>query len=126
MTNLLTVLPDLDQKPHTHILPSLEKAQVSAADLLTLDTLDVAKRAQIPPGEVRKLEGALLDELHGGDARLSSLTSGSDLVQHWATVSTLDDELDRALGGGIAAGCLTEIVGERSVTLVHPTSYRAF
>ena len=55
MTNLLTVLPDFDIQPFTHILPSLEKALVSAADLLTLDALDVAKRAQVPPGEVRKL-----------------------------------------------------------------------
>lgn len=55
MTNLLTLLPEFDIKPFTHILPSLERALISTADLLTLDAVDVAKRAQVPPGEVRKL-----------------------------------------------------------------------
>jgi len=55
MTNLLIVLPEFDVKPFTHILPSLEKALISTADLLTLEAVDVAKRAQVPPGEVKKL-----------------------------------------------------------------------
>jgi len=55
MTNLLSVLPDFDIQPYAHILPSLEKALISTADLLTLDALDVAKRAQVPPGDGRRL-----------------------------------------------------------------------
>ncbi|KAK1019355.1 DNA repair protein rhp57, partial [Friedmanniomyces endolithicus] len=65
MTNLLSVLPDFDIQPYAHILPSLEKALISTADLLTLDALDVAKRAHVPPGDVRRLAAAVLDGVHG-------------------------------------------------------------
>lgn len=124
MTNLLLVLPDFDIHPYTHILPSLERALVTTADLISLDALDVAKRAQVPPGEVRKLVDALLDALHrdaaSSDSSLaksgsawSGLQSGKDIIDRWTAISTLDDVLDAALGGGIARGHLTEVVGER-------------
>lgn len=125
MTNILTVLPDFDVAPYSHILPSLEKALISAADLLTLDALDVAKRAQVPPGEVKKLADTLVAALHqsaaaasnasreGADDTWSGLDSGKDLADRWATISTLDDTLDASLNGGIALAHLTEIVGER-------------
>ena len=124
MTNLLSVLPDFDIRPFTHVLPSLEKGLISTADLLTLDALDVAKRAQLPPGEVKKLGDALLEALqknldvsdglagehsavHGDEA-----TGDTSHPLRRSHISTLDDRLDAALGGGIANGCLTEIVGE--------------
>ncbi|CAK4031118.1 DNA repair rhp57 [Lecanosticta acicola] len=123
MTNLLTILPHFDVAPFSHILPSLEKASVSTADLLTLDALHVAKRAQVPPAEVKKLADALLDALHqsAGFARSESngaLSEGdavglrTRLVDKAAPISTLDDSLDAALGGGVPFGHLTEIVGE--------------
>lgn len=127
MTNLLVVLPDFDLAPYTHILPSLEKALIATADLLALDAFDIAKRAQVPPGEVKKLADAVLSALHddiasacptrrdektSGDA-WGGLGTGKDLIDRWSTISTLDDGLDAALGGGIARGNLTEIVGER-------------
>ena len=126
MTNLLTVLPDFDIQPYTHILPSLEKALVSTADLLTLDALDVAKRAQVPPGEVKKLASALLDGLH---ASLPAVNGGKHVASDdhepsgaarnrsglWQStaISTLDDAFDAALSGGVAVGKVTEFVGER-------------
>ena len=125
MTNLLTLLPEFDVRPYTHILPSLEKALVSTADLLTLDALDVAKRAQVPPGEVKKLASALLEGLHsalGGSNALQrdgASTAGSEVRPNDpspsspAAISTLDDQLDSSLGGGILPGYLTEVVGER-------------
>ena len=125
MTNLLTVLPEFDVRPYTHILPSLEKALVSTADLLTLDALDVAKRAQVPPGEVKKLTHALLEGLHAELAGLSPLqqngasSAGSEVrpddpgLGSPNAISTLDDHLDSSLGGGILPGYLTEVVGER-------------
>ena len=126
MTNLLTVLPEFDTTAFTHILPSLERALISAADLLTLDALDVAKRAQVPPAEVKKLSEALLDRLHaslrdenGGETSHANATSsngiktGLELINEWSSISTLDDSIDVAIGGGIAPGYLTEIVGER-------------
>ncbi|USW53113.1 Putative DNA recombination and repair protein Rad51 [Septoria linicola] len=126
MTNLLVVLPDFDLAPYTHILPSLEKALIATADLLALDAFDIAKRAQVPPGEVKKLADAVLRALHddtasacptrrdektSGDA-WGGLGTGKDLIDRWSTISTLDDGLNAALGGGIARGHLTEIVGE--------------
>lgn len=132
MTNILTVLPDFDTSPYTHILPSLEKALVSTADLLTLDAVDVAKRAQVPPGEVKKLTDALLDALRAdtpsddaGSQASTTLRNGQHLTERWATISTLDDALDDALGGGIALGHLTEIVGERSALLLYSISRRS-
>ncbi|RYP51755.1 hypothetical protein DL768_002978 [Monosporascus sp. mg162] len=35
-----------------------------------------------------------------------------ELAAKWRTISTLDDDLDRALGGGIPTGYITEITGE--------------
>lgn len=125
MTNLLTVLPEFDVRPYTHILPSLEKALVSTADLLTLDALDVAKRAQVPPGEVKKLADALLEGLHSEFASSNALqrdgapSAGSEVrpvdpgLGTQNAISTLDDHIDRTLGGGILPGYLTEVVGER-------------
>lgn len=39
--------------------------------------------------------------------------SEKELFHTWCTISTLDDDLDRALGGGIPTGYITEITGER-------------
>jgi len=125
MTNLLNVLPDFDTKPYTHILPSLEKALISTSDLLTLEAIDVAKRAQVPAGEVKKLGDALLDGLRGnsteahGDNHGANAADGSflfkrgDKLERQWTISTLDDALDGKLNGGIHSGYLTEITGER-------------
>ncbi|SMR63112.1 unnamed protein product [Zymoseptoria tritici ST99CH_3D1] len=122
MSNLLTVLSSsFDTTPYTHILPSLERHLISTADLLTLDPVDVAKRAQVPPGEVKKLVDAVVEALHGDVSVKASdsdvtgwngLQHAGDVAKQWQTISTLDDALDEALNGGIACGHLTEIVGE--------------
>ncbi|KXL42705.1 MAG: hypothetical protein FE78DRAFT_126049, partial [Acidomyces sp. 'richmondensis'] len=113
MTNLLTVLPDFDAKQYTHILPSLEKAQISIADLLTLDAVDVAKRAQVPSGEVRRLTDNVIDSLRAGTNGSSHRScDGNHLINSGEVVSTLDDTLDGLLNGGIATGHVTELVGE--------------
>ena len=118
MTNVLSVLPDFDVRPFSHVLPSLEKALISTADLLTLDALDVAKRAHLPPGEVKKLTTALLEStqasldvpnpVQNGETE----SAGENQCERTNLISTLDDKLDLGLGGGIARGCLTEVVGE--------------
>ena len=142
MSDLLSVLPSFDARPFTHILPKLEKALVSCSDLLTLDALHVAKRAQLPASEVKKLADALVQALSShavsptdpsdplpacgesayshGDGGLNLTTtapdfrSGDALLDQWM-ISTLDDKLDIALNGGIHSGYLTEITGERFV-----------
>jgi DNA repair protein RAD57 len=123
MTDLLHVLPDFDSKPYSHLLPSLDKALVTANDLLTLDAADVAKRAQLPAGELRKLADAVTVALHRqagfgaeeqpGHAFLSGVSNLERPETGWRCISTLDEKLDAALSGGIPPGYLVEITGER-------------
>jgi DNA repair protein RAD57 len=121
--DLLQVLPDFDTKPYSHILPSLDKALITTNDLVTLDATDLAKRAQVPLGDLKKLTEAILLALHRqlgfGDEEahsngtLSSTAVGKDTAREWNAISTLDDGLDAALGGGIPTGYLIEVTGER-------------
>jgi DNA repair protein RAD57 len=126
MTDLLQVLPDLDAKPYTHLLPSLDKALITTNDLLTLEPADVAKRAQLPAGELRKLADAVIAALQqqlglGGDEAVgngflsASPNPATDDNDAWTCISTLDEKLDAALGGGIPRGYLVEVTGERHV-----------
>jgi len=118
MTDLLHVLADFPTASFSHLIPSLDKALITTSDLLTLDAVDIAKRAQLPPTEVAKLAEAVLQALQGNiDAVNSSKThhegENEDALKAWQTISTLDDTLDIALGGGIPTGYMTEITGER-------------
>jgi len=135
MTDLLQVLPDFDQKPYTHLLPSLDKALITTNDLLTLDAGDVAKRAQVPAGELRKLADGIVVALHRqlGFGGTEAEAAGNEILSSkegiatkekdtWTCISTLDEKLDAALGGGIPRGYLVEITGERYCTY-HPQHY---
>ena len=131
MTDLLHTIPDFPTKLYTHLLPSLEKHKITTTDLLTLDALEVAKRAQLPLLDVRRLANHIIAILHGqlglksenaatfgcaaeGDPGYGILrTKGKKLADTWKTISTLDPALDAALGGGIPTGYITEITGER-------------
>ncbi|KAF1923777.1 P-loop containing nucleoside triphosphate hydrolase protein [Didymella exigua CBS 183.55] len=119
MTDLLQVLPDFEARPFTHLLPSLDKTLITVNDLLTLDAQDVAKRAQLPAGELRKLVDAVVLALHqqlglGGEAAAedSFSTALGNPGDSWKCISTLDEKLDAALGGGIPPGYLVEVTGE--------------
>lgn len=124
MTDLLQVLPDFDTRPWTHLLPSLDKALITTSDLLTLDAADVGKRAQLPAGEVRKLVDAAVAALHRhlgfggeeagrGSSSLPGLGSADAPRAGSGSISTLDEQLDAALGGGLPPGYLIEVTGER-------------
>lgn len=127
MTDLVSVLPDFDTQPYVRLIPPLERNHVTVADLLTLDCIEVAKRAQVPLLDVKRLSKAILEALqkdlgvastiegHDGSSKLR--TTGGALLKLQRTISTLDDELDKALGGGIPTGYITEIAGERRVVL---------
>ncbi|MCJ1433876.1 hypothetical protein MMC27_003241 [Xylographa pallens] len=134
MTDLLHILPNFSTTDYSHLIPSLEKHLITCTDLLTLEATDVAKRAQLPVLDVRKLVGDILAQLQGqqGLGRSNGATtspphvqtvgglaergtlrkSGTDLLRDWSTISTLSDDLDAALGGGIPTGYITEITGE--------------
>lgn len=140
MTDLLHVLPEFTTKPFSNLLPSLERSQITVADILTSDAIDLAKRAQLPSREIRRLGDALLSDLHAqlglsttrseddvgdeSDAPPSQKKqkreaqdllqkTGADLERAWGTISTLDQGLDAALSGGIPTGYVTEVTGER-------------
>ena len=132
MTDLLHVLPDFPTRLYTHLIPSLEKNSVTTSDLLTLDPLDIAKRAQLPLLDVRRLANHVLTTLQlqlgleiSDDSRrqygetletvkgASLRKTGVEIANQWSTISTLDEALDGALGGGVPTGYITEFTGER-------------
>lgn len=132
MTDLFDTIPDFPIKQYTHLLPSLEKHLVTTGDLVTFDATEIAKRAQLPLLDVRRLTnhvvsflqgqlglGVILDADDQQQAGECLRESGKEILSQWSTISTLDDSLDRALGGGIPTGYLTEIVGERYFTNHH-------
>lgn len=131
MTDLLQTIPDFPTKLYTHLLPSLEKHLITTTDLLTLDALEVAKRAQLPLLDVRRLANHVVAILQGqlglktekassyqktgeGQGGYGFLRkTGKEATSRWKSISTLDPSLDAALGGGIPTGYVTEIAGER-------------
>lgn len=134
--DLLSILPNFPTKPYTHLLAPLERSRLSTVDLITLDTLEIAKRAHVPPADLRRFSAHVIEALHGDvgferkqvqdvgvDASVSfdgpvefELGAGSELsLDDWSVVSTLDDGLDGLLDGGVPTGYLTEVTGERFV-----------
>ncbi len=131
MTDLSIVLPGFASQEHARLIPSLEKSLITTTDLITLDAVDIAKRAQLPVLDVKRLCHAVLQELQcglgiapaidtGGESNQSPSAlrkTGDQVTEPWRTISTLDDAVDKVLGGGIPAGYITEITGERWVLL---------
>ena len=62
--DLLSVLPGFATKPYAHILPPLERSKLTTVDLISLDTLEIAKRAHVPPADVRRLSARIIEALH--------------------------------------------------------------
>ncbi|KAJ5956767.1 hypothetical protein N7501_011046 [Penicillium viridicatum] len=136
--DLLLVLPGFVTKPFAHILPPLERAKVTTVDVITLDSLEIAKRARVPPADVRRLSSSIVEALHTdvgfdkpqtnigtSDGPSSSINpdvasrtiSSTKRASQWNTISTLDPAMDGLLGGGIPTGYVTEVTGERQVNL---------
>lgn len=128
--DLLSTLPSFPTKRYAHILPSLERNNISTADLITLDTLEIAKRAHVPPADVRRLAAQIVDALHRDvgfqtekdedagteDSFNEKLVPGPlnrVVLSRWNTISTLDPTMDALLDGGIPTGYVTEVTGER-------------
>ncbi|KAJ5862231.1 hypothetical protein N7455_006299 [Penicillium solitum] len=132
--DLLLVLPGFVTKPFAHILPPLERAKVTTVDVITLDSLEIAKRARVPPADVRRLSSSIVEALHTdvgfdkpqtnlgtSDGPSSSIInpdvanrtiSSTKRASQWNTISTLDPAMDALLGGGIPTGYVTEVTGE--------------
>ncbi|KAI0124939.1 DNA repair protein RAD57 [Xylariales sp. AK1849] len=119
MTDLSRILPDFPVARYANLLPTIEKHQVTTSDLLTLHVIDLGKRTQLPLLDLKRLCNAVLEALHvdlgvsDRQPRESSLRqTGDEIAKRWSTISTLDESLDEALGGGIPTGYITEITGE--------------
>ncbi|KAE8154412.1 P-loop containing nucleoside triphosphate hydrolase protein [Aspergillus avenaceus] len=129
--DLLSVLPDFPTKPYAHILPPLERGQITTVDLITLDTLEIAKRAHVPPADVRRLCASIVKALHHdigfeeSEEPASEPSSSINLdlpvtlgpktkldASPWCAISTLDASLDELLNGGIPTRYVTEVTGE--------------
>ncbi|KAI1408164.1 DNA repair protein RAD57 [Hypoxylon sp. FL1857] len=129
MTDLSRILPDFPIGRYAHLLPTIEKHGLTTADLLTLQVPDIGKRTQLPLLDIKRLCNAVLEALHV-DLGISDKQPQDDeeqakrspgvlrqtgaqlLANPGQFISTLDDELDRTLGGGVPAGYITEITGE--------------
>ena len=122
MTDLPIILPDFNTTSYSHLIPSLDRHGITVTDLISADTLDVAKRATLPLLEVRRLVADVVAALHSDLNRQGKLTSANHITpsgiggRSWRSVSLLDELLDSTIGGGIPTGYLTEITGERWVT----------
>jgi DNA repair protein RAD57 len=120
MTDLSRILPDFPTERYARLLATVEKNELTTADLLTLDVTDLGRRTKLPLLDLKRLCNAVLSALHTGlgvsePSSRSSIAlkqSGNELAEKWSCISTLDESLDRALGGGIPTGCVTEITGE--------------
>ncbi|KIW99531.1 uncharacterized protein Z518_11270 [Rhinocladiella mackenziei CBS 650.93] len=133
MSDLLQVLPDFNIKPYTHLFYSLEKNDMTIADLVTLDPKEIARRCPLPSVDVQKLVAdvihGLQQDVKGGvrkkhklaaPANTASETEKSEekeqkITRHDNKVKTLDGVLDQAFNGGFQPGHITEIVGESAV-----------
>lgn len=113
MSDLLQVLAGFKTSSFSHILPSIDKAGITTSDLICLSPQEIAKRAQVPPVEAAKLSQAVIEALQADNARSARTLDFDDGPKK---ISTLNEGLDSALGGGIPPGYLTEITGERYVT----------
>jgi DNA repair protein RAD57 len=133
MTDLLSTLPDFSTAAYTHLIPSFEKNSITIADLLTLDPIEIVKRCPLPLLDVRQFVKDVIRALQQDiGIRDVSYTTSDDLwaphdqqgvpgpvqacrhmMGRWSAISTLDDTMDIALGGGIPTGYVTEVTGER-------------
>lgn len=133
MTDLLSTVPDFSTAAYTHLIPSFEKNGITVADLLTLDPIEIVRRCPLPLLDVRRFIKEVIESLQR-DAGVQdvpitkneefSLTQKLEdncgivqgfrkAVNNWNPISTLDDKIDEALGGGIPTGYVTEVTGER-------------
>ncbi|CAG8943685.1 unnamed protein product [Penicillium salamii] len=129
--DLLSVLPGFSTHGFIHIIPPLERRRVTVVDLITLDPLEIARRARVPPADVRRLTNRIVEALHEdiGIEKSQPATDALDSTPNpnknhetpgrepatepqWNTISTLDPAIDALLGGGIPTGYVTELTGE--------------
>ncbi|OLN92212.1 DNA repair protein rhp57 [Colletotrichum chlorophyti] len=120
MTDLLQLIPDFPVGQFAGLIQTIERHRLSTTDLLTQDVIDIGKRTQLPLLDIKRLCAAVVDSLHRDFGPASQVPNSNpslrhsltDLENQSSTISTLDNDLDQALGGGVPTGYVTEITGE--------------
>ncbi|KAI1614784.1 DNA repair protein RAD57 [Exophiala viscosa] len=134
MSDLAEILPNFDSRDYTHLFHSLEKNDITVADLITLDPIEIARRCPLPATDVQKfvldVTKALQDDLQGkvkqvwdikitdpaeATVTIAESLNGAASPVVGPSLKTLDETIDRALGGGIVPGHIVEVVGESAV-----------
>lgn len=133
MSDLSETLPDFDLGPYQHLLHSLQKNEITVADLISLEPAEIARKCPLPLLDVRRLANSVVGHLqrdlhmiaHEPSTSSELLASASghkgagiDIgslgqTEELTFISTGDTKLDDILGGGLPTGYITEVVGER-------------
>ncbi|CEI64546.1 hypothetical protein FVEN_g11678 [Fusarium venenatum] len=115
MTDLLQILPSFHLRPFAALIPAIEQNALSTTDLLTLHPTDIAKQTRLPILDLKRLiatiSASLSDDLSPQQPLIES-EPAPDSSPGKNVISTLDDGLDAALGGGVPVGAVTEFTGE--------------
>ncbi|CAG9938939.1 unnamed protein product [Clonostachys rosea f. rosea IK726] len=136
MSDIRQVLPTFPVSKYASLLPAIEQHGLTTTDLLTLHPTDIAKQTHLPLVDLRRfiaiIQISLTNDLkpqslslspekedsHGESKEEAPGTSKAQpllgtINPPWsACISTLDDTIDAALGGGIPTGRISEFVGE--------------
>lgn len=114
MTDLLRILPSFPTAPFASLLPVIERHALTTTDLLALHPADIAKQTHLPLLDLKRLIAAVQDSLANDltPQKLSFSADDEDDAPAVSAISTLDDDLDAALGGGVPVGRITEFAGE--------------
>ncbi|SPJ89002.1 related to RAD57 protein [Fusarium torulosum] len=117
MTDLLQILPSFPLRPFAALIPTIEQNALTTTDLLTLHPADIAKQTRLPILDLKRLiaavQASLSDDLTPQQPLLQPEPDPESTEQpEPKVISTLDDGLDAALGGGVPVGVVTEITGE--------------
>lgn len=137
MADLMEVLPRFNTQPWRHLTYSLEKKNISTAELISQDPVEIARKCPLPLREVKRMAAAVHAAIRTDIASahvLSYPRSNKDyeeppskrrrktargvLKTDLTFVRTLDTDIDACLGGGFPTGHICEIVGERCARAV--------
>jgi DNA repair protein RAD57 len=102
--------------PSSRVLQALDNAGLQTVDLLTLDVFEIHRRTQLSVIDVQSLVKDVIAAL--------SLSDENDVVKSvgqrskaFAFLTTGDEKINDMLGGGIPTGSLTEVTGERYISV---------
>lgn len=122
MTDLLRILPGFPTVNFSSLLPTLEHHGLTTADLLAQHPADIARQTRLPLLDLKRLvdvvHASLVNDAPPTAAFFAASETSSRDSEQWppsprlAAISSLDEGIDSALGGGVPVGRLTEFAGE--------------